>query len=126
MSCAVHILHTVLCAAPSLEKLQQGISFAKTAPPGTITFIHCKGGIGRAATMALSFLMDKHAAAGMSPESGVERLIAKRHIVTPKILHYPVVKQLHGLLAAAVGKGDKRDPSVHSKAGEGTTAREEL
>ena len=101
-------LQTWDTAAPTLENLQRGIAFAKGAPAGTKTFIHCKGGIGRAATMAISVLMDKQRHIG--PKGALEQLTAKRSIVSQNILKYPVVKQLHDILTDGTkskGESDK-------------------
>lgn len=68
----------------------------------------------------------------MSPEAGVKQLIEKRYVVTPKILEYPVVRQLHGLLAAAAaaggagGTGGKVDPNEDTGTGTEGSGKDEL
>ena len=57
---------------------------------GEKIFIHCKGGIGRAATMGLAYYISK----GMNIDDAFKLLKSKRSIVHSKIKEYPAVSLL--------------------------------
>lgn len=53
-------LPTVDDTAPTLEALQQGVAFITAMhQQGRKVYIHCAGGIGRATTMAMAYLMHR-------------------------------------------------------------------
>ena len=87
-------LKTVDTMAPKVEDLENGISFINkklaNADESEKVFIHCKGGIGRAATMTLAYYISK----GMSIEDGFDLLKSKRSIVNSKIKEYPAILEL--------------------------------
>lgn len=67
-------LPTIDDDAPTLEQLQKGIDFiTKIVQDGGKVYIHCKGGIGRAPTMAAAYFLST----GMSLDDAVA-LIEKR------------------------------------------------
>ena len=58
--------------------------------PGKRVLIHCKGGIGRAATMAVAWYMSE----GLSAQQALERLQQRRPIVSRRVLGYSVISAL--------------------------------
>ena len=61
------------------------------AHPGKRVFIHCKGGIGRAATMAVAHLVLNK---GAAPEEAARTLKAARSVVAASVAKYPSVQAL--------------------------------
>jgi hypothetical protein len=79
---------------PSEADLRAGAAFvaeALAANPGKRVYIHCKGGIGRAATMSLAHYVLNHAA---DPTDAVKMLKAKRPIIAEGVAEYPSVQAL--------------------------------
>lgn len=56
--------------------------------PGKRVFVHCKGGVGRAATIGLCYLMHK----GLPLDEAMLLLRTKRHVVSSAIRYYRVVQ----------------------------------
>jgi atypical dual specificity phosphatase len=86
-------LQTVDTMSPTLENLERGILFINNKlknAKGEKIFIHCKGGIGRAATMGLAYYISK----GMNIDDAFKLLKSKRSIVHSKIKEYPAVSLL--------------------------------
>ena len=83
-------LQTVDTISPTFEKLEKGIQFINNKLKSTVgskVFIHCKGGIGRAATMGMAYYISK----GMTIENAFNLLKSKRSIVNSKIKEYPPI-----------------------------------
>ena len=81
-------LPTLDTTAPSAADLRRGVDFIRQqleAHPGGRVLIHCKGGRGRAATMALAW----YASTGMGVADGMRMLRAKRKVVEPIVASYP-------------------------------------
>jgi protein tyrosine phosphatase (PTP) superfamily phosphohydrolase (DUF442 family) len=73
-------LPTVDDDAPTLEQLRQGSAFiAEQIANGGGVYVHCKSGVGRAATMAAAYLMST----GMSQEEAWTQIRASRPFVRP-------------------------------------------
>jgi protein tyrosine phosphatase (PTP) superfamily phosphohydrolase (DUF442 family) len=73
-------LPTVDDDAPSLAHLQQGVEFIKrNIDAGGGVYIHCKSGVGRAATMAVAYLMDT----GLTPDEAWATVRKARPFVRP-------------------------------------------
>jgi len=111
-------LPTVDTTSPTAEALIQGVRFinrtlseararfdpdSDQAPPRV--FIHCKGGIGRAATMALSWYVVAH---GLDLEQAMRLLKAKRPIVSDSVLRYSALRFLEGKYAR--GRASEAEP----------------
>jgi len=91
-------LPTVDTSSPSLKALVMGVQFINqtlAAAPGKRIFIHCKAGMGRAATMALSWYISQ----GLAPDTAMDLLETSRPIVQRKVLDYPAVKELQRIVA---------------------------
>jgi protein tyrosine phosphatase (PTP) superfamily phosphohydrolase (DUF442 family) len=73
-------LPTIDDHAPTLEQLREGTAFiAGQVANGGGVYIHCKSGVGRAATMAAAYLMST----GLSQEEAWTRIRASRPFVRP-------------------------------------------
>jgi len=73
-------LPTVDDEAPTLAQLRQGVSFiAEEIGGGGGVYIHCKSGVGRAATMAAAYLVST----GLTPDQAWERLRQNRPFIRP-------------------------------------------
>ena len=73
-------LPTVDDAAPTLEHLRTGAAFiAEELARGGAVYIHCKSGIGRAASMAAAYFITT----GLTPEQAWARIRAVRPFVRP-------------------------------------------
>jgi dual specificity MAP kinase phosphatase len=73
-------LPTVDDDAPSLDHLRQGVEFIeRNIRAGGGIYIHCKSGVGRAATMAVAYLIDT----GLSPDRAWATIRQVRPFVKP-------------------------------------------
>ncbi|MBN1580955.1 MAG: dual specificity protein phosphatase family protein [Anaerolineae bacterium] len=73
-------LPTVDDDAPSLAHLRQGVEFIrKNIDAGGGVYVHCKSGVGRAATMAVAYLID----AGLSSDEAWSMVRKARPFVKP-------------------------------------------
>lgn len=72
-------LPTVDDHAPSLAQLRQGVEFIKENMAAGGVYIHCKSGVGRAATMAVAYLVDT----GLSPDEAWAAVRRIRPFVRP-------------------------------------------
>jgi protein tyrosine phosphatase (PTP) superfamily phosphohydrolase (DUF442 family) len=73
-------LPTVDDYAPSIEQLHTGVAFiADEIARGGAVYVHCKSGVGRAATMAVAFLV----AEGLSLEQAGARIRQVRPFIRP-------------------------------------------
>ena len=75
---------------PSKEDLRRGVAFIRrrleeTRAEGGRVLIHCKGGRGRATTMAVAYFV----ANGEDPREAFGRIKAVRPVAEPRILTYP-------------------------------------
>lgn len=61
-------------------------------------FIHCKGGRGRAITVALCYLLYKHRSKRLSPTEAMDIIIAKRSVAVYSVVKYKVVQKFHQAL----------------------------
>ena len=82
-------LPTLDMSCPSKEDLHKGVAFIRqsleqTKAEGGRVLIHCKGGRGRATTMAVAYF----AATGEDPNTSFERIKAVRPVAEPKVLSY--------------------------------------
>ena len=83
-------LPTLDMSCPSKEDLRRGVAFIRrrlqeTKAQGGRVLIHCKGGRGRATTMAVAY----YAAKGEDPRAAFGRIKAVRPVAEPRILSYP-------------------------------------
>ncbi|CAF3961179.1 unnamed protein product [Adineta steineri] len=84
-------LPTVDSTAPSLKTIQKGVKFMKEASDNNKKiFVHCKGGMGRSATIVFCHLVANEK---MSPEDALKLLKEKRAEVTTSLIHYASVKR---------------------------------
>jgi protein-tyrosine phosphatase len=73
-------LPTIDDHAPTLEHLQQGVSFInEEVANGGGVYIHCKSGVGRAATMAAAYFVSS----GLTPNEAWDRIREFRPFVRP-------------------------------------------
>jgi protein-tyrosine phosphatase len=73
-------LPTVDDHAPEMELLQAGVAFmADEIARGGAVYVHCKSGVGRAATMAVAYFV----AQGLSLEQAGARILQVRPFVRP-------------------------------------------
>lgn len=73
-------LPTVDDEAPTVEQLRQGVSFiAEEIGNGGGVYVHCKSGVGRAATMAAAYLIST----GLTPTQAWARLRENRPFIRP-------------------------------------------
>lgn len=71
-------LPTVDDEAPTMEQLQEGITFCqRIIDAGGTVYIHCKGGIGRAPTMAAAYFIST----GLSLDEALMRIRKKRPFI---------------------------------------------
>jgi atypical dual specificity phosphatase len=87
-------LPTVDTVAPSIDDLRTGVAFMTEQlrkQPGKRVFVHCKGGRGRAATMALSYLISRR---GMYVEQAFAYLKGKRSVTSSSVLTYPQLREI--------------------------------
>lgn len=84
-------LPTVDDMAPSLEQLREGITFieAEIARGGRV-YIHCGAGVGRAATMAVAYLVHT----GLTPEQAWTHVRAVRPFIRPSTVQLAQIERL--------------------------------
>ena len=86
--------------APSEDALRVGAKFIADQlqrHPGKRVYVHCKGGIARASTMALAhYILNK----GQKADDAVELLKARRHVVMRNAADYSSVRALERSQAA--------------------------
>ena len=79
---------------PSYDSIKNGVEFIADQlekRPDKRIYIHCKGGIARASTMALAhFIWNK----GMDPELAINDMHRKRHVVLLDVKDYTCIKRL--------------------------------
>ena len=81
---------------PTLEQLEEAVAFISThRARGERILVHCKGGHGRSAAVAMAWLMTNE---GLTPEAAQRRLTSVRHVRSslykqPALLEY---YRLHG------------------------------
>ena len=79
---------------PSYDSIKKGLEFIADQlekRPEKRVYIHCKGGIARASTMALAhFIRNK----GMDPEVAINAMHRKRHVVLLDVQEYICIKNL--------------------------------
>lgn len=86
--------------APTLEQLHQGVAFiAQEITAGGGVYIHCKSGVGRAATMAAAYLVST----GLTPGQAWAHIRQVRPFIRPTAVQ---VRQIERL--AKVLKGGKK------------------
>ena len=84
-------LPTVDYSSPKLQQVEKGVSFiADQAKLGHKTYVHCKAGRGRSATLAICWLIAKH---DMAPEQAQSLLIEQRPHINRHLEERPVVRQ---------------------------------
>ena len=83
---------------PRLEDLVEGVKFIKALEEqgGGKVFIHCKGGRGRAVSMALCYLLSQ----GMDIPSAMSLIKAKRYVAAGVIAKSAVVREFSRLYAS--------------------------
>merc|ERR1712187_363947 len=78
---------------PSAAKLNEGITWMEEIlkeQPGKRIFIHCKGGMGRAATMALAWFLSK----GLDRDDAMKKLKDKRWVGAEMVKNYSSIKEI--------------------------------
>ncbi len=84
-------LPTVDSTAPSFKTIEKAMKFMKEAcEKNEKIFVHCKGGMGRSATIVFCHLVANEK---MSPESALKLLKEKRAEITTSLIHYAPVKR---------------------------------
>jgi protein-tyrosine phosphatase len=84
-------LPTVDSTAPSLETIEKAMKFMKEACENNEEiFVHCKGGMGRSATIVFCHLVVNEK---MSPENALKLLKEKRPEITTSLINYLPVKR---------------------------------
>ena len=84
-------LPTIDFTSPNLQQIQDGLTFiADQANHGHKTYVHCKAGRGRSATIALCWLIAKY---GMAPKQAQARLLERRPHVKRRLSEHPVVRE---------------------------------
>ncbi|KAE8904820.1 hypothetical protein PF005_g10791 [Phytophthora fragariae] len=105
-------LPTVDHSEPSLAALEAAVAFIRTHKQrGVRTYVHCKGGTGRSAAVALCWLVANR---GMTPKEAQEYLNDKRHVRKSLYLQPNVL--------AFCNKIQASDKQERSKASEGDAA----
>ena len=87
--------------APSEDALREGAAFIRAqldANPGKRVYVHCKGGIARASTMALAHYIINE---GREAHAAVEVLKSKRDVVLTSAADYSSIRALDAERAAA-------------------------
>ncbi|MEM9364353.1 MAG: phosphatidylglycerophosphatase and protein-tyrosine phosphatase 1 family protein [Planctomycetota bacterium] len=76
---------------PKLEDVIKAVAFVQAhAERGNVTYIHCKAGRARSATIAMCWLM---AHRGMSADEAQQHLLSRRPHVNTKLTERPVVNE---------------------------------
>ena len=85
-------LPTIDFSSPNLRQVEEGIAFiAAQASCDHRTYVHCKAGRGRSATLVLCWLMTRY---GMTPGRAQARLVQCRPHVKRHLARLPVVQQI--------------------------------
>ncbi|QEG40361.1 dual specificity protein phosphatase family protein [Roseimaritima ulvae] len=83
---------------PRLEDIEQAVEFIEQhAQGGATTYVHCKAGRARSATVALCWLVKYR---GMSAEDAQSTLLKLRPHVNPRVAQRPVVQDFVAKLDA--------------------------
>lgn len=78
---------------PSLAEVEQGVNFVnEQTARGKTTYIHCKAGRGRSATVVLCWLL---AAKEITPEEAEELIREKRPHIMPNLAERTVVREFY-------------------------------
>ncbi len=89
-------LPTIDLVCPSQENLLRGIEFIRQCTQdGQKIYIHCKAGRGRAATMALCYLIAKH---GISAEDAYRKMKLSRTQVDRNLFKRPTVRNIEEIV----------------------------
>ena len=76
---------------PTLDDVDRGLKLIRqAAADNTSTYVHCKAGRARSATIVMCWLIEAH---GMTPEEAQQRLLEVRPHVNRKLAERPVVKE---------------------------------
>lgn len=95
---------------PSLDALIRGVEFLlDRAASGERTYVHCKAGQGRSATLVMCYLM---AAQGLSARAAFRRIWQARPHITPRLYRRPVVREFGRWLAARERAAPRLEPSL--------------
>jgi protein-tyrosine phosphatase len=87
-------LPTVDDDAPSLAHLHKGVEFIKRQiSAGGGVYVHCKSGVGRAATMAVAYLVDS----GLSPDEAWATVRKGRPFVNPTPVQLQQIERFRAL-----------------------------
>lgn len=101
-------LPTVDHTEPSLAALEAAVAFIKTQKQrGVRVYVHCKGGTGRSAAVALCWLVANR---NMTPEEAQEYLNEKRH-VRKRLYLQPNVRAFCNKLATKSAKDNEEQSS---------------
>lgn len=85
-------LPTLDTTCPAAGDLERGVAFIRSAledNPGRRVYVHCKGGRGRACSMAVYWLMSEE---GLSLDEAFTKVKAKRKVAESVILRYSTLK----------------------------------
>ena len=86
-------LPTVDDAAPTLDQLREGVAFiAQEIAQGGCVYVHCGAGVGRAATMAVAYLIHT----GLSPEQAWAQVRRVRPFIRPTAVQMRQIERLAG------------------------------
>jgi predicted protein tyrosine phosphatase len=86
-------LPTVDDDAPTLDQLQAGVAFiAKEVARGGRVYVHCGAGVGRAATMAVAYLIHT----GLTPREAWARVRQVRPFIRPTVVQVRQIEHFAG------------------------------
>ncbi len=89
---------TVDFTHPRLEDVRRAVGFiAQQTADGSTTYVHCKAGRARSATVVMCWLMQSK---GMTPEQAQKLLLEKRPHINRHLASRPVVRQFYQQLPA--------------------------
>ncbi len=76
---------------PTLADVERGVAFIQeNAERGHVTYVHCKAGRARSATVAICWLI-RHR--GMTPEQAQQHLLRSRSQINPRLTRRGVVRE---------------------------------
>lgn len=92
--------------APSLEQLREGVAFIEDeVAAGGCVYIHCGAGVGRAATMAVAYLVHT----GLTPPQAWDRVRAVRPFIRPSRVQQAQIERLVQLSIPGAHSADSMD-----------------
>jgi atypical dual specificity phosphatase len=112
-------LPTLDTICPSAAQLREGVAFVaerRRLFPDKRVLIHCKGGRGRAAAMALAHFTANE---GMEPEQALALMQRRRPVVEPVVLGYRQVREFLASLRGGNGPASGQGAGAQRRGGGG-------